>query len=191
MRRRLIAVTLAAIPVPAAAHDAFGDLGPFYAALLHPLADPVQGLMLAAVALFLARQPIDTVRPAYATAVAAGLGVLVLGQVIALPSAGQVALLTATLIAALAVLFKPVPDAVAACLLAGLLGGLGALSFDQVTGGRVAVLTVLGGAASIALVTLFVWGAADWANRRLSPYATLVAASWVAAVALMVAVVPA
>ena len=39
-------------------------------------------------------------------------------------------------------------------------------------------------------MTLFLWGAAEWADRRLSPLASRVAAAWVAAIALMAAVLP-
>lgn len=189
MRGRLLTLLLAALPRPAAAHDAFGDLGPFYAALLHPLADPVQGLFLAAVALLLARQPLGIVRPAYAALAGGGLLVLLVGSVVTLASPGTLTLLVATILAALAVLVRPRPGAITASVLAILLGGLAAFSFDPVSGGRTAMLTIFGGAASIALFTLFFWGAGDWADRRLSPFATSVAASWVAAIALMTAVV--
>ena len=38
----LLVAVAAGSPHVALAHDAFGDLGPFYGALLHPLADPAQ-----------------------------------------------------------------------------------------------------------------------------------------------------
>ncbi len=44
-------------PGPALAHEAFGDLGPFYQGLLHPLADPLQVAMIIGTAAFLARRP--------------------------------------------------------------------------------------------------------------------------------------
>ena len=61
----LLVAVAAGSPDVALAHDAFGDLGPFYGALLHPLADPAQGLILAGIAVVLARQPLATVRLAW------------------------------------------------------------------------------------------------------------------------------
>ncbi len=191
MRRAVFALLLAACPVPAAAHDAFGDLGPFYASLLHPLVDPVQGLLLVAVALLLARQPLGVVRPAYAALAGGGFAVLLVAAFADLPSPRPVVLLVVAVLVALAVLVRPQPGPVMASVFAALLAGLAALSFDPVLGARTAMLATLGGAMSIAVLTLFVWGAGDWADRRLSPYATSVAASWVAAIALLAAVVPA
>lgn len=190
MKRRIATLWLMTCPVPAAAHDAFGDLGPFYESLLHPLVDPVQGLLLVAVALLLARQPLGTVRPAYAALAGGGLAVLLATSFAVVPTPGPLVVLVVTMFAALAVLAGLRPGAVLASVLAALLGGLAALSFDPVLDGRTALLTILGGATSISLLTLFAWGAGEWADRRLSPYATSVAASWVAAIALMTAVVP-
>jgi hypothetical protein len=189
--RRAATALLLVTPGPAAAHEAFGDLGPLFQALLHPLADPAQGLLLVAAAVFLARQPLATVRPAFAALVAGGLGVLATGLVVTLPDPGLRFMTLAALglaLVALPVRRAPVPAAVA---LAFAVGGLAALPFDAAPDGRSAVLGLLGGAAGIALGTLFLWGAADWADRRLSPLVSTVAAAWVAAIALMAAALPA
>lgn len=191
MTSKRFVLPLIALPCPAAAHDAFGDLGPFYQALLHPVVDPAQGLLIAAVALLLARQPISTVRVAYAALAAGGLGALVLGALIPLPMPGLPVLTVTALLLALTSLLMPRPGIVTASVTAAALGILLALSFDPVAGTRSALLAILGGAAGIAVVTLFLWGAADWADRRLSPLATSVAAAWVGAIALMAAVLPA
>jgi hydrogenase/urease accessory protein HupE len=46
MTRHWIILPAVIVPSPALAHDAFGDLGPFYASFLHPLADPLQAVLL-------------------------------------------------------------------------------------------------------------------------------------------------
>ena len=92
MRRRAapaLAIGALLAPGPAAAHDAFGDLGPFYVNLLHPLADPAQGLLIAAVAVLLARQPLATVRPAYAALALAGAAAVLLAAFVTLDPPGR------------------------------------------------------------------------------------------------------
>jgi len=191
VRRAFLTMALAGVPAPALAHDAFGDLGPFYAALLHPLADPAQGLLLVAAAVCLARQPIDVVRPAYAALAAGGLAGLAIGLMVALPVPGLRVMTVLALALALAAIIRPRAGGLVAATVAAGVGGLAALPLDSGADGRVAALTTLGGAAGIALATLLAWGLADLADRRLSPLASLVAAAWVAAIALMAAVLPA
>jgi hypothetical protein len=185
---RRVALALIVLPGPAAAHEAFGDLGPFYQALLHPFADLSQALFLLAAATLLARQPIATVRSAYAALAAGGLVALGVGQVVTLPVPDLRVILIAALVVALAGLLGAKPPARVAAVLAFLAGCFASL---PLVGGSGGYQTVLGGAAGIALVTLFLWGAAETADRRLSPFATSVAAAWVAATALMVVVLPA
>jgi hypothetical protein len=186
-----LGLLLIGLPVPAAAHDAFGDLGPFYQALLHPLADPAQGLLLVAAALVLARQPVAIVRAAYASLAAGGLVALIFAALVPVPAPGQRLLTVIALILAITALLNPRAGTRTASMLAAALGMLAAFSFDPVSGTRTVLLVTLGGAAGIAIVTLFLWGAADWADRRLSPLATSVAAAWVGAIAVMAAVLPA
>jgi hypothetical protein len=73
VKRKSATLLLAAVPLPLAAHEAFGNLGPFYQVCLHPFADPAKGLVLAAVSVCLARQPVLTVRVAYLALVGAGV----------------------------------------------------------------------------------------------------------------------
>jgi urease accessory protein len=184
-------VLLALVPGSAAAHAAFGDLGPFYQGLLHPFADPAQGLLLAACAAALARQPLDTVRPAYAALVIAGFVTLIAGLILPLPVPGLRAIALLALVVAIAALspVRPPPLIVAAIALPA--GFAAALPLDLGTGSRTLMLGLAGGAAGIALVTLFLWGAADWASRRISPVAGLVIPAWIAAICLMTAALPA
>jgi hypothetical protein len=185
---RRIVLALILLPGPAAAHEAFGDLGPFYQAFLHPFADPSQAVFLVAAATLLARQPIATVRVAYAALAVGGLVALGFGQVASLPTPDLRVVLVAALAVALAALMGLRPPAVLAAVVAVVAGAVAALPLVGAAGGY---QTVLGGAGGIAMMTLFLWGAAETADRRLSPFASSVAAAWVAATSLMVVVLPA
>jgi hypothetical protein len=182
-----VALLASALPGATFAHDAFGDMGPFYANLLHPAADPAQGVVLAGAAAFLARQPIATVRPAYA----------------ALAIGGAAAALAATLGAAPGL--SPLVAAILACLLGGgaivrigfpvwaaapLAGAAGvAAGFALTTGPglRDMALGLLGGALGVALAQLLLWGVMDFAVRRIGAVAVAVIGAWVAAVGIMTA----
>jgi urease accessory protein len=187
----LTLLALFASAAPAAAHDAFGDLGPFYQAALHPLADPAQGLFLVAAALLLARQPLGTVRLVYPALIAAGFATIALGAILTLPDPGLRAMALAALALAAAAILNLRPSPAAAIVAAVTFGALAALPLDSGSDGRAAFLGLVGGAVGIAIATLWVWGAGEWADRRISPMATTVAAAWVAAIALMAAVLPA
>jgi hypothetical protein len=178
------------LPSRALAHNAFGDIGPFYQALLHPLADPSQGLLLAAAAVLLARQPLTILRPAYAALVAGAVAAATLAAVVDLPAPPARAPTLATLALALAALAPvrtwriaagaPTAAAAAAGALAALVPGAGA-----------GLPAVIGTAAGVAFVPLLLWVAVDWADRRVSPLASRVLSAWIAAVALMVTALPA
>lgn len=187
----LIVLALFAATPPAAAHDAFGDLGPFYQAALHPLADPAQGLFLVAAALLMARQPPATVRLAYPALIATGFATLALGGALTLPNPGLHAMALAALALAAAAMLNLRPGPAAAIAAGVTFGALAALPLESGRDGRAAFLGLVGGAVGIAIATLWVWGAGEWADRRISPLATTVAAAWVAAIALMAAVLPA
>jgi urease accessory protein len=190
MRSVLLALAAGATPAPALAHDAFGDLGPFYASLLHPLADPAQGLLIAAIAILLAGQPLATVRPAYAALALTGTAAILLGAVVALePPDLRTTGFLATALGGAALFGLSLPPR-AAILLAGAIGVGASLAIDLPPGLRAAGLSALGAALGIALATLLVWGLVDTARRRLSPVAGAVAGSWVAAVGIMAAALP-
>lgn len=190
MRRNGLALAAAVLPGAAQAHDAFGDLGPFYASLLHPLADPAQGLLLAAVAVLLAAQPLATVRPAYAVVVFAGAVAIPVGATLGVAAPGTRAVaLTAVLLGLLALVPLRLPPWVGAGL-AGLAAVVAGLALDLPPGPRAAGLAALGGALGIALITLLLWGGVDLARRRVGSVAGAVAGAWVAAVGLMAAALP-
>jgi urease accessory protein len=176
---------------PALAHDAFGDLGPFYANLLHPLADPGQGLLIAAIAVLLAGQPLAAVRPAYAVLALAGAATVVLGALVPLDPPGlRTTGLLAAALGALSLLRLPLRP-LAATLLAGAIAVPAGLAVDVPPSPRVPGLPLLGAALGLALAALLVWGFVDLARRRLGPVAGAVAGSWVAAVGILAAALPA
>jgi urease accessory protein len=193
MRRAplLAALIAGGFAKPALAHDAFGDLGPFYANLLHPLADPGQGLLIAAIAVLLAGQPLAAVRPAYAALALAGAATILLGALVPLdpPGLRTTGLLAAALGAA-ALLRMPLRP-LAAALLAGAIAVAAGLAVDLPPGPRTAGLPALGAALGLALAAIFVWGFVDLARRRLGPVAGAVAGSWIAAVGILAAALPA
>jgi hypothetical protein len=185
MRPALLALALA--PGAAAAHNAFGDMGPFYASLLHPLADPAQGVALAGAAAMLARQPLERVRPAFAALALGGALATVAATAGLAPGLPQQAVATLAVMLGLAALAGgALPFAVVA-VLATLTGVAAGLALSAVGGARDAGLAMLGGAAGVALAALFLWGAVDLAVRRLGAVAGMVAGSWVAAIGVMTA----
>jgi hypothetical protein len=189
--RAVYGLALVALPTSAAAHDAFGDLGAFYQGLLHPLADPEQGLIIAAAAVFLACHPLGTFRPAYLALVAASIAAMTIGAAVALPVP---ALLMKALLALCIAIYALLPyraGRIPVSTIAALLGVIAALSMDTGTDTRAMLLGILGGSTGIAVLTLIVWGAIDWAGEHISTYACAVAAAWIAAISLMAVVLPA
>lgn len=184
----LVAALLA--PGRAAAHAVFGDLGPFFDQLLHPVADPAQGLLLAAVAVFLARQPLASVRVAFAAfclaCAAAALTLLAAGQLA--PGMRFSAALSAG-VGLLAVSGWHPPVAVSLCVVVACALTAAALPGPAEEGA--ALLWLAGSVGGIALIVLYLWALADWARARLHPVAPAVAGAWVATISLLVLALPA
>ncbi len=186
-----LALILIALPAPVSAHAAFGDLGPFYQGFLHPAADPAQGLLVAAGAIALARQPISTVRKAFPALVGAAFFTLLIGNWFAPPQPGvTVVALSALFISLWAIvpLRTPVMIVSGLAILLGALAAVPLLGSDRA--GRELVLMLFGGTLGIAIFTLFLWGAAEWADRRIVKVASAVVAAWIAAISLMTATLP-
>jgi hypothetical protein len=185
-----VAAILVLVPGTAAAHDAFGDLGPFYTNLLHPLADPGQALVLAGFAVLLARQPIETVRRGYAVHAFAAAATVALAALIAVPPPG--ALATGVLAAGLggvALFGRPLPRT-AVIVLGAAAAGLAALAAERVAGLRAGTLAALGAATGLAVASLLLWSAFDLLQRRIGGIACAVAGSWVAAIGIMMTALP-
>ena len=183
MRRRWLLLAAAIAPSPALAHDAFGDLGPFYASFLHSLADPLQAALVVGTAAFLAGRPIEVARvalPVLVAAAALGLGLgwrLALMPPPLLPAAAAVAVgLAATLPARRTPLWAALPLVAVTGALAGLAPG---------PPDSAALQPLFGGFLGIGIFTALAWVGFDALARRLSPIAPAVAGSWVAAVGML------
>ncbi|MEM1316579.1 MAG: hypothetical protein AAGI51_18625 [Pseudomonadota bacterium] len=185
--RALIAGLAAVWPSGARAHDAFGDLGPFYANALHPLVDPFQGVLLLGAAILMSRQTIETVRLAYAVLATSGVAA-VAAQAIIGAGPGPPAFLAALIFAlgAGAIAGPAMPRGLVAPLMAS--AGLAAGSAWTVDPTSSDVwLAVAGGALGVTALPLLAWGAFDLAVRRIGSLAAAVAGSWVAAIGIMAA----
>ncbi len=171
---------------PACAHDAFGDLGPFYANLLHPLADPAQAVMLAGFAAVVALQPLETVRHGWALHATAGA----ILTMVALPAAPMLVVgMTAAGLGIAACVGGRLPRAAALALglAAALIAGLAA---ERPEGPREALLATLGAAVGLACTSLLLWSLFDALRRRLGDIACRVAGSWIEAIGIMTAALP-
>ena len=185
MRRLSLALLLAAAPGPALAHDAFGDLGPFYASLLHPLADPMQAALLIGTAALLAGRSLATVRRALPVfVVAAALSHVLLSWRLGVVPPSLVTAAAAVAVGGAATLPDRWTRPAAALLLVAATGALVGLAPDRppATG---ALQPLLGTLLGIAALTTLAWAALDALARRVSGLAPAVAGSWVAAVGLL------
>lgn len=189
--KAIVLLALAAFPTSAAAHDAFGDIGAFYQGLLHPLADPAQGLIVVAAGVFLACHPLGTFRSAYLALVAGSVAAMTVGSAATLPAPGVRAQSLLALFAALYVLLPYRAGRIGVSAIAALMGCIAGLSMDTGSGTRAVLLGILGGSAGIAVLILLLWGALNWAGEHISAYAYRVAAAWIAAIGLMASVLPA
>ena len=181
---------LAAIgPAPANAHDAFGDLGPFYASLLHPLADPLHAALVLGTAAFLAGRPLAAVRPALPLFVAAAaLSAFALAMRPGLAPAPlwtAVAALGAGLAATLPARWTPGWAGVALVTATGALAGLAA----EAPAGNALLQGLSGQILGIAMLGTLLWFGLETAGRRLTPLVPQVAGSWVAALGILGAAV--
>lgn len=189
-RPALTAAGLGLLPGSACAHDAFGDLGPFYANLLHPLADPAQALVLVGFAVLLARQEFVTVRRGYAGFAVVSVVAVPTAAWLTLPSATHFSAgLIATVLGLAVLLGQRVPGLVIVGL--GLFSAcLASLAFDAAVGLRDGLLLALGGTLGLATATLLLWSLFDLLRRRIGDIACVVAGSWVAAIGIMTMALP-
>ncbi|MGA9411812.1 MAG: hypothetical protein WBV78_15375 [Roseobacter sp.] len=174
------------LPTTAVAHDAFGDLGPFYGSMLHPLADPLQAAVLVGTAAFLAGRSLSVVRGAIPIFVllAGFASVAAFSGTFATPPpvvAGFVALL-AGLAAALPENWSPWPLVYALMALAGAVTGLAPGVPDE----GLMLQTLLGSLFGFSALVTLLWFTFEAAGRRLTPLVPKVIGSWVAAVGILV-----
>jgi hypothetical protein len=187
LQRRLIAASLALVPIPAAAHLASTGLGPVYDGAYHFALSPEQFLPIAALALFAGRRG-----PAQARLVLFALPIGWLAAAFAgiAPPADLQPVLTALallatggLLAADAVLPRAATG-LAALLLGGICGGAdhAASSLDPPS-----VPATLGGAAAIFVLVALIASLALPLRRAWTLIAVRVAGSWMAALGLLLA----
>ncbi|WP_134681406.1 hypothetical protein [Paracoccus ravus] len=190
MRKSAALLGALLIPGSARAHDAFGDLGAFYQSLLHPLADPAQGLLLAGLAIVLACQPRENVQWAYLALIIATLAASWLSMTIAFPELklrwvglGVAALGVLALSSGRVWLPVLLCVTVAIAVIASFAPGFAS---DP----RTTVRAIWGSILGILLVVLLVWGLLDSLQARLGRPPGLVAASWIVAIGIMAAALP-
>lgn len=187
MRRLAAPLLLSATPGPALAHDAFGDLGPFYASLLHPLADPMQAALLVGTAAFLAGRSLGTVRMALPLFVAAAaLSHVLLSWRAGLVLPPLLVAFAAATVGAAAMLPDSWTRAPAGLALVAATGALAGLAPDRLPDAG-ALQPILGTVLGIAVLATLAWSALDALSRHVSRIAPAVAGSWVAAVGLLAA----
>ncbi len=190
VRRNGAALAASILPSAARAHEAFGELGPFYGGLLHPLADPAQGLILVALGVVMARQPRSSVRVAYAAVLVCLVMAVALHPILSVPDPAVP--LVGVLVAALGFLAMTGLEfpVVATAAIAGLLAALAGSAGDILDGPRAMALAACGSVLGAALIVLFVWSALDLLQSRLGRIAGAVAGSWLAAIGVMAAALP-
>jgi hypothetical protein len=174
------------ITSPAHAHDAFGDLGPFYANFLHPLADPLQAAITVGTAALLAGRSLAITRvalPIFAGAATVAACVLVFATLNAASSMFGALAAVCVGIAAM-VPGKWTPPAVTLVLVAaaGILTGLA----PGVPDDRQVFQFILGTALGIAVFSTLAWSALEYGSRRYASVIAQVVGSWVAAIGILV-----
>jgi hypothetical protein len=183
MRRLGLLVLLSAVPSPALGHDAFGDLGPFYASLLHPLADPLQGALVIGTVAVLAGRATGTVRvalPVFLAAAALSLGLAWRPGLLPAPLLPAAVAIAIGLIATVPARWVPPWVVLPLVAVSGALAGLAPGRPDGA-----ALQPLLGGVLGIGIFATLAWAGLDALARRLSPIAPAVAGSWVAAVGIL------
>lgn len=181
-----MAGSLSLCPTVVFAHDAFGELGPFYSSLLHPLIDPMQAALLIGTMAFLAGRTLAFTRIAFpAFVLMSCLSALALACDTAplLPAvAGPFAVLFVGLAATMPRAVRP---RLAAFALVAACGALAGVIPDEPGAGN-GFQWYAGTVSGIAGLGLLAWFALEAISRHLFPVAPKVAGSWVAAVGVLV-----
>lgn len=184
--RGLATVLVALYPTASLAHDAFGELGPFYASFLHPLADPLQATLLLGISAFLAGRALSFAQIAFPLLVASSsVAALALdaGQAAGLPP------LLGPIVAFFVGLAAMVPEAIkprlVAFTLVAVTGALAGLAPD-VQGEDIILLRFFGTVFGITVLAVIAWFALDAFARHVTLIAPRVAGSWVAAIGILV-----
>jgi len=174
------------LPTSLHAHDAFGDLGPFYANLLHPLADPLQAALLVGTSAFLATLPLELTRqllPVFAGSATLGALALASGVPIApLPVFAALAVFVIGVATVLPVTWTPRPAMLTLVAATGVLTGMA----PGAPAGGTFLQPFLGTGLGIAALATLAWLGLETAGRRFTPLVPKIAGSWVAAVGILI-----
>lgn len=185
--RILVTASLVSFPTLGHAHDAFGDLGPFHASLLHPVADPLQAALLVGTAAFLAGRQLPFVQVAFPLFFAmSGLAALALALGLAPAEPVSLAPYAVLLIGLAAVAPKMVKPRFAAFALVAVTGALTGLA-PGVPASDTMLQWFFGTVSGIAALALLAWFALEAIARHATSVAPKVAGSWVAAIGILVA----
>lgn len=166
MRLLWFMVLFACLARTAQAHDAFGDMGEFYAHLLHPLAAPLQGLLIITAMCLLAAHAGGVIRialPAFLGGAALAAVAVAFAHV---PPPIALHLTIACLALALAALTATSlsqASVIACAVFAGLLVGASA---DPPTSESDVLRPLLGTIFGISLIGLYAWAAMDWLRLK-------------------------
>lgn len=181
-----LAVVMCGLPSPLLAHDAFGDLGPFYSSFLHPLADPLQAALIVGTAAFLAGRPLTTTQwglPAFVCAATISVLAAATGTLDAV-STVMVALVTVLvgLASVTPMTWTAKSTSIAIVAITGSILG----ATPESAASDPVVQTLLGTLTGITVFAVVAWLALDAAGRRLTPLILQIAGSWIAAIGILV-----
>jgi len=183
----LFATALCLVAMPAAAHSPVQGIEGVYTGLLHPLTTPDQILALLATGLLLGNFPLSRLAPAFAAFGAGLLGGLALGDATASPAPWLYAVAAVTAGAAALAPGRWLGAVIGAAVTAGLL--LGWASVPDPGPAQARLLTMTGSFIGAFLLTLYLAGSLDLIRERADHpafgIALRVAASWIAAIALL------
>ncbi|MFC3616459.1 hypothetical protein ACFORG_22170 [Lutimaribacter marinistellae] len=186
MKRIPFALAALLAPSQALAHDAFGDLGPFYASFLHPVVDPLQAALLTGAAALLARRPETEVRLALPLFIFAGVIAYLANTGIDYAVLPVIAAFVAMIVGSAAALpqnFLPGWIVLGVVTLAGAIAGLLPDPLPDALGG---ILPHLGTILGLAVLTTLAWITLDAAARRFTALVPAITGSWVAALSIFV-----
>jgi hypothetical protein len=170
----------------ARAHDAFGDLGPFYAGVLHPLANPLQGALMVGVAALAAPRSAAGARAVLTGFVTAAVLASLFAAFGLIQAANQPTLAAVSIVVGIAATLPRRVLPSAALMLLGAGAGLIAGAAGDITE-PVQPAPLAGAILGLGLLPLLLWGAIEALHQRVSPWAPAVIGSWVAALGVMLA----
>lgn len=185
-----LALALALLPGPAAAHSPVPGIEGFYIGLSHPFSSPGQVLTLLSLGLLFGQRWPERFALAWAVFAAGCVLGAALGQAGVTPASAEDQLLAAALAAGVVAALWPSGPAQLSIALAGIAGVLiGLVSTPDDGPFRAAAITLLGSFVGANLVLLYAAGGVGWLQERVRAawmrIGLRVAAAWIAAIAAL------